>query len=386
MSETLERFDVVVTGGGPVGAAAALGLHARGVRVLLIEAREAHAATAGDTRPLALSYGSRLVLERLDVWQALAGGATPIERIHVSQQGRFGRTELTAADAGLPALGYIADYAAVVAALDAAVAKSGMPTLRGARVTAVAHDPATARLSYQTAAGESACLAALVAVADGNAESLGVEVRVVDYGQSAMTARVASATPHRQTAYERFTPHGPLALLPSGSGFAIVWTAQPARAEWLAGAWPEDFLRALTDAFGERAGPFSDVSARAVHRVQLRVARDAAYGRAVMLGNAAQSLHPVAGQGLNLGLRDAWELSEEVGRRGADDAALPRAYAARRRLDRSGGIALTHALVKAFSNDATLIALARGAGLTLLDAAPPAKKFFMRRMEFGARG
>lgn len=379
-------LDVVVTGGGPVGAAAALGLHARGLRVALIEARPARSAPVTDVRPLALSYGSRLVLDRLGVWEALAAGVTPIECIHVSQQGRFGRTMMTAAEAGLPALGYIADYASVVAALDAAVEESGLRTFHGARVASIAHDADCARVTFESDAGEGACLASLVAVADGNAEAFGAEVGVTDYGQGAVTARVSAAAPHRFTAYERFTPHGPLALLPCGDGFAIVWTTHTERAQWLHTTRAEDFLRALGTAFGERAGPFTGVDARAVHRVTLRVARHAWFGRAVMLGNAAQALHPVAGQGLNLGLRDAWELAEEVARRGAGDSALPRAYGARRRIDRSGGIAVTHALVKVFSNDSMLAGLARGAGLTLLDAVPAAKKFFMRRMEFGTRG
>jgi len=386
VTEPLELYDVVVTGGGPVGAAAALELHARGARVLLLEAREPASEASPDGRPLALSYGSRLILERLAVWPSLATGASAIQRIHVSQQGRFGRTVLSAADAGLPALGYVVDYGSVLAALEQRVFASGVSTLRGARVTSVAHDATTARVNYETAGAEGACLAPLVAVADGSAESLGAEVRVIDYGQSAITARVSTAIAHGHTAYERFTPEGPLALLPAGGGFSIVWTTRPARGEWLCAAQPGVFLRELQRTFGDRAGRFTAVSARTLHRVSLRVAKHASLGHAVMLGNASQSLHPVAGQGFNLGLRDAWELAEEVSRRGARDPALPQAYRARRRIDRGGGIALTHTLVKVFSNDSALIGVARGAGLTLLDSLPPAKNFFMRRMEFGARG
>jgi len=383
-----ERFDAVVIGGGPVGAAAALEMSAADLSVLLIEAREGLAAS-GDLRPLALSYGSRLILERLGVWQALEA-ATPIERIHVSQRGRFGRTVLTAAEAGLPALGYVLDYAAVLCALDEAVEGARLSTslrvLRGARVTTIAHDRNSARVTFESAAGPADCRASVVAVADGRAEALDVPVRVVDYGQSAVSARIDTDRGHARMAYERFTSEGPLALLPYGSGYAVVWTTTAERAEGLRDAAPQEFVDRLQDRFGERAGRFTAVSARAVHRLALRIAEHPTCGRAALVGNSAQALHPVAGQGFNLGLRDAWELAAEIRKRGADDEGLLQAYGARRRVDRRGGIAFTHALVKIFSNDWLPLALARGAGLTVLDCVPPAKKFVARRMIFGARG
>ena len=343
-------FDVVVIGSGPVGAALALTLHAAGINTLLLEAREG-AAPRGSLRPLALSHGSRLILERIGVWSAL-DAPTPIENIHVSQRGRFGRTLLSRDEAALPALGYVTDYARLVESFDTEVARRGVNALRGARVTAVSHDPSSAHVEYTSAAGTSDCIASLVAIADGNALTADVDVSTTDYGQSAVTATVEIDRPHRHTAYERFTPEGPLALLP----------------------------------FGERAGRFTRVDSRAAQHLTLRVAERIASGRAVLIGNAAQALHPVAGQGFNLGLRDAWELATEVKRRGAADEALPRAYAARRRSDRNGGIAFTDALVRIFSNDFARLGAARGAGLALLDNLPPAKSFVVRRMIFGTRG
>ena len=381
---SLDTCEVAIAGGGPVGAALALALHAEGVDTLLLEARPAAAPTTM-VRPLALSHGSRLILERLGAWDALSG-ATPIERIHISQRGRFGRTVLDAAEASLPALGYVSDYARVVAALDAAVDASGVRTIRGARVTAIAHDASSARVEYATSAGVADCIAALVAVADGSAVAADIGVRTTDYGQAAVTAVVGVERPHRNVAYERFTPAGPLALLPFGDAYALVWTVAAGEAQALQHAPEEVFLMRLRDCFGERVGGFTRADSRAAQHLTLRVAEEVACGRAVLIGNAAQALHPVAGQGFNLGLRDAWELALEVTRRGARDTGLPQAYASRRRIDRRGGIAFTDALVRIFSNDFLPLALARGVGLAIVDSLPPAKNFLARRMIFGSRG
>jgi 2-octaprenyl-6-methoxyphenol hydroxylase len=381
------RCDVAIAGGGPVGAALALALHAAGVDVVLLEARDASKAPApGALRPLALSHGSRLIFERLGVWEAVTAlGVTPIERIHVSQRGRFGRALLSAAAAKVPALGYVTDYSSLVAALDAAVRDSGVTVVRGARVTAIAHDEASARVEFATSAGVGDGVASLVAVADGSAAVSDVEVRTTDYGQSAITAIVRTDAPHRNLAYERFTPDGPLALLPCGSAYALVWTVPSDLAGDLVAIAPQAFIARLQERFGARVR-FTEVDSRAAQHLTLRVAERVDWGRAVLIGNAAQAVHPVAGQGFNLGLRDAWELSMEVKRRGAAETALPRAYAARRRIDRGGGIAFTDALIRIFSNDFAPLAVARGAGLALLDALPPAKDFVVRRMIFGSRG
>jgi 2-octaprenyl-6-methoxyphenol hydroxylase len=376
-------FDVLVVGGGPVGAALALALRGASLSLGLLESRSP--ATAADARPIALSHGSRLILERLGVWEGLAG-ATPIERIHVSQRGGFGRVGLDARQAQVPALGYVLDYGQLAGALARALDAEGGAHL--VRAAAGALEPGTAEAVVRFADGAGRASAALLVVADGGALPA-ARLRVRDYGQAAVTGRVLTSVPHRNVAYERFTPDGPLALLPAGDALALVWTTTPQRALQLCEMTETGFLDELQESFGKRLGRFLSAGPRACYPLALKIADHIAEPRTVVLGNAAQTLHPVAGQGLNLGLRDAWELAALL--RDCDRAAiggpeLLRTYAVRRRLDRGGGIVFTDMLVRLFSNDLALLGLARGAGLAALGAFPPARDFVARRMIFGTRG
>jgi 2-octaprenyl-6-methoxyphenol hydroxylase len=378
------RCDVVVIGGGPVGAALALEAARKRLRVQVLESRGA-GVRASDTRPLALSYGSRLILERSGVWPQL-DPATPIERIHISQRGGFGRTEMTAQEAALPALGYVVDYAGLLARLDDALERSPVSVVRGARVHCIAHDAHSACVEYEAEGGANEVIASVVALADGTAAAADVGIRTLEYGQVAITARLEMARPHERTAYERFTPEGPLALLPFGAGYALVWTLASQHGEALCSAPGAAFLAALQDAFGDRAGRFLAVHDRRVHPLALRVSERSTIGRLALVGNASQSLHPVAGQGFNLGLRDAWELAREIARRGADAPDVLAAYTRRRRIDRAAGVAFTDSVARIFSNDNAALRALRGAGLTALDCVPVARDYLMRRMIFGARG
>ena len=379
--------DVVIAGGGPVGAALALALCDSGLDVLLLEARE-NGQRGRDSRPLALSYGSRLILERLGVWDTLAP-ATAIERIHVSQQGGFGRVMLSAAEAGLPALGYVVDYAQLHAGLESAVRRRALNYVTGAKVSAIRDAQATASVEFVADDAEKAVTARLVVAADGGALAGVATARTVDYHQSALVAKVKSELPHCHTAFERFTGGGPLALLPSGDELALIWTAGHDHAQKLGEISADEFLARLQQQFGGRLGAFTETSARSLFPLSLRYAASVTQTRTILIGNAAQTLHPVAGQGFNLGLRDAWELAGELMRCTRDaigNAAMLRAYRARRRVDRGGGIAFTDSLVRVFSNDIMPLRMARGAGLTLLGCMPPVKDFVVRRMTFGARG
>ena len=377
-------FDVLIVGGGPVGAAAALAVAGRGLALALVEPREA--VMHADPRPIALAHGSRLILERLGVWERLAP-VTPIERIHVSQRGGFGRVELDAAEAGLPALGYVVDYGRL-----AALMRSALDTAPGCRlirsaVTALQSGAEVATAQLEAGSASRSVSARLIVVAEGGALA-GAGARTKDYRQSVVTARVVSTATHRHTAYERFTPEGPLALLPMGEGMALVWTTTPDRAQQLCELPEAGFLQRLQDAFGGRFGTFTNVGPRVRYPLALKVGVSAGL-RVIPIGNAAQTLHPVAGQGLNLGLRDAWELAQTVAEHPGDAlgaSAHLSVYRRRRRLDRGGGIGFTDTLVRLFSNDVAPLRVARGLGLALLGAVPPAKQFLVRRMTFGTRG
>lgn len=375
--------DVLIVGGGPVGAALALALRGSGLALGLLEPRAPHAAA--DARPIALSHGSRLILERLGVWEELAG-ATPIERIHISQRGGFGRIGLDARQAQVPALGYVLDYGKLAGALTRAL--DAGDSVHFIRAMAGALEPGTEQAVVRFADGSGRASASLLVVADGGALPVARQ-RVRDYGQAAVTARVSCSVPHRNVAYERFTPEGPLALLPTGQALALVWTTVPERARHLCEVSEAGFLAELQSGFGNRLGRFTAAGSRSWYPLALKIADRIAEPRTVVVGNAAQTLHPVAGQGLNLGLRDAWELAGllrhcERARIGAPE--LVQAYTARRRLDRGGGIFFTDTLVRLFSNEAAALKLARGAGLAALGAFPPARDFIARRMIFGARG
>jgi 2-octaprenyl-6-methoxyphenol hydroxylase len=212
-------------------------------------------------------------------------------------------------------------------------------------------------------------------------------MKVLDYGQDAIVGLVETSKPNAGRAYERFTPEGPIALLPFVGGYALVWTATPDTANRLMALPGDNFLDKLQPQFGDRVGRFISVGHRARFSLKLRYAADQVLPRAVLLGNAAQALHPIAGQGFNLGLRDAWELGERLLLNTTRDPGSNEClsvYRTTRRPDRLRGIALTHSLVKIFSNDIAPIRLTRGFALALLELIPPVKRELMQRMIFGA--
>jgi 2-octaprenyl-6-methoxyphenol hydroxylase len=387
MPAAAETCDVLIAGGGPVGATLACILRASGVDVRLVEVAP---EPAGAFRPIALAAGSRLILESIGVFGSIP--STPIETIHVSQAGGFGRTLIRREELGVPALGHVCDAGALAKALAEAAApvresgRVGAWRVDGDRVRAAIHT-----IDMATDGGTPREVAArLLVLADGGRAG-GDDLAMRDYGQSAIVAQVRTEIAHRGVAWERFTADGPLALLPFADGtLALVWTVPAARAPGLAAAGGERFLASLAAQFGERLGRFTDAGPRSSFPLRLWYRRsNAPAARVVAIGNAAQTLHPVAGQGLNLGLRDAAELAALVAR--ADRAALGdpaflAAFRAARRVDRLYAIGVTDFLVNVFSSANPILRAARGAGLVALDLVPPARRLFARRMMLGARG
>lgn len=383
-----DRRRIVIVGGGPIGCALACALRGSGHECVVLEARHAD-NPAKDARTLALSFGSRLILERINAWQAIEP-VTPITSIHVSQRAGFGNTLLQARDVGLEALGYVAPFSATHSALLSRIRSDSLELRTGIEVTSLQRDSDGVEV-HCTAGSETLVLrAALVVIADGGA-SLGGQVGATfatrEYRQVAIVGMVRADRPHPGRAYERFTPDGPVALLPANGEFALVWSCRPDASPGLLSSSDTEFLSALQSHFGDRAGRFIAVRARAAFPLTLRYACEPVGNRTVLLGNSAQMLHPIAGQGFNLGLRDAWDLSRLIQNGPSDDpgsAEVLARYRRLRRLDRIAGIAATDSLTRMFSSDYEWLAPLRGAGIAALDLVPPVKRFLMRRMIFGS--
>ncbi len=377
------QFDVAICGAGPVGMALATLLARRGMapgRIALIDGKSLGQAIS-DPRSIALSYGSRQMLEEVGAWPL---PSTPIHQIHVSRSGRFGRSMMDRDDHKLPALGYVTRYGELVSALAAACGRAGIATIRPARVNGI--DEQDGGVVLQLDDGRE-LNAALAVQAEGGVFGQ-QEQRALqrDYQQSAVIARVSANAPVAHRAYERFTDEGPLALLPQdgadGLQYALVWCVRQDKAADMLELGDEQFLARLGDAFGGRLGRFTRASSRAAYPLGLN-AEPRATSRTVAIGNAAQTLHPVAGQGLNLGLRDAAVLARLLAH-GADPAQLLEFNEARQ-TDRKMTVGLTDTMARVFADTGPAQALL-GLSLGVLDAVSPARMLLAELMMFGRRG
>lgn len=382
MTEQEFEVDVAICGAGPVGLALAAFLVRRGVpgaRIALIDGKSLGQAIS-DPRSIALSWGSVQLLDEVGAWPL---PATAIHQIHVSRRGQLGRSLMDRAEHALPALGYVTRYGAVVDALARRCEAAGVAVLRPARVQALDETPDAALLTLD----DGRTVRAQVAVQAeggifGQQES---RVRSRDYEQSAVIARVTSDMPIPHRAFERFTDEGPLALLPEdgadGHQYALVWCVRPERVGAVLDLSDDDFLQQLTGTFGTRLGRFTKTSPRIAFPLGLN-AEARATARTVAIGNAAQTLHPVAGQGLNLGLRDAAVLARQLAR-GATPPAITR-FIQERTQDRRVTIGLTDTMARAFTGGGHLQPLL-GLGLAALDLAKPARLLLADLMMFGRR-
>jgi 2-octaprenyl-6-methoxyphenol hydroxylase len=340
-------------------------------------------------RTLALSHGARLIFERLRVWTPLAarpGAVTAITAIDISQARGFGGVRLDAREQGVPALGYVVSYRALQHVLDDALARAGIAVGFGTRVRGVAAsmDIATFELEKGPPLG-----ARLGVVADGAGTPIAsIARRRHDYRQCAVVAEAWLDQPHAGVAYERFTADGPVALLPERDHYALVWTCRPDEAARLLSLPERDFLAELGAHFGARVRRFVRVAERRSFPLALDVARNPTQPHLVVVGNAAQALHPIAGQGFNLGLRDAYDLARTIvdtPRPQLGDPAMLARYRQRRALDRRAGVAFTHGLVQLFGNDVPWLRVPRGLGMMALDTLPFVKRAFSRAMLYGLR-
>ncbi len=384
-----ECYDTIIIGGGPVGMALALTLQDSGLSTLILEARGVPEENE-DPRPLALSHGSRLILEHLNAWHELSH-TTPITTIHISNQGSLGRTVLLADDAGVPALGYVVNYHNLFRAMHSLLQKSKANYLAGAKVTKFTTDTKQGQVEFEHAGVKKQITAKLLVLADGGhltGQIKDINYNIQDYQQWAIVANIKTQIRQSGIAYERFTPDGPVAMLPSGDDFALVWTVDPSAAKEVLALNETDFLSRLHAHFGDRLGKFITAGKRSGFPLALKYATPVTSQRIALVGNAAQTLHPVAGQGFNLGLRDAWELAHEIlaSETEIGTPTMLANYRQQRQTDSGAGRIFTDSLIKLFSNDNLLLRNMNGLGLSALDCLPPLKRFVARRMIFGARG
>jgi len=376
---TTRCHDVLIVGGGLVGASLAIALDGLGLDVAQVEAAPAGALPpVFDQRNLSFADATVNALTALGVLQELRTPPGPIRRIHVSRAGDFGRVLMEASDYGRDAFGQVVVASDFGHALEQRLGRvDGLVRYRPARFLAAAPAGESLAVRIAGADGERTLHARLLVGADGAAsgvrEALDIPADTHDYGQSLLVARVRASRPPDGTAWERFTAHGPTALLPRGDRhYGVVHGVARAQAA-AALEWDDsEFLARVQSAFGWRAGRFLGAGPRSAYPMVRTVARRITAPRAVLVGNAAQSMHPVGAQGFNLGLRDALTLAELVAEHRQDPgcAALLEAYARRRQEDRARTLEFSDGLARVTANDAPLLRPLRSLGLMAVDRLP----------------
>lgn len=414
----LEQFDLVIAGGGMVGASLLCALSPLvdqyDLRVAIVEAIPLPSFSANadvsvdhhkpsyqpsyDARSTALSWGSRNIYKQLGVWDKLSLQATPIERIHVSDQGRFGSVRMLASDYGVDALGYVVENGWLGRVLLESVEQmKAVSFLCPAAVVGVETTTTGSLIHIENEGVTQTLETKLLVVADGGRSELCRQLRIDleqhDYRQQAIIANVTSQRPHQNIAYERFTKTGPVALLPLNeqgkrmaeqNRCALVLTVAEDEAEMLTAMNDKAFLEKLQEKFGYRLGRFQQVGERHSYPLRLQWAKDQVRPGVVIMGNAAHTLHPVAGQGFNLALRGVTCLAETIREACIANEALGAIGLLQRYLDRScrdqkQTIAFSDQMIRLFSNNDLLLSHLRGLGLLALDCSPPLKKWFAQK-------
>lgn len=387
----MSRYDVIIIGGGMVGASLACALSGQDLRVAIVEAVQpgVRDEPGYDERAIALAYGTKRIFSGLQLWDELAGAATPIHRIHVSDRGHFGMTRMDRSDEGLPALGYVVPARVIGQVLGDAVSHlEDVEFYCPARVSAIRRTDDEVQVDIIRDDAPETLSTRLLVAADGvNSairEQFGIDSRESDYKQTAIVTNITPQLPHRNIAYERFTETGPMALLPmTEQRCAVVCTVASEHADEMMALDDDAFLTRLQERFGYRLGTLQRPGLRQAWPLKLLQATESVRDRLALVGNAAHTLHPIAGQGFNLGARDIAALAEvlvEAVRNGQDPGALQvlNRYAEWRHADHQSVTVFTDGLARLFTLPVPALGMARSAGMLALDLLPPAKRLLTR--------
>lgn len=385
-------YDIVIAGGGMVGTCLALALAPLGLRVAMVEAvaRSAVAQPSFDDRSTALSRSSQRMFTAMGLWEEIAAAATPIRKIHVSDKGRFGFSHIDAEEQGVEALGYVVINRVLGSVIQEALEKChDVKVICPARIVAAKSSATDIRVSVAGDDNATELTAKLLVASDGARsavrEMLGIGVQHKSYGQHAIIGNLLTERPHENRAFERFTEAGPVAMLPiADERSAFVWILDSEQAGRELAKDDAAFTAALQDAFGLRLGEFSRVGKRAAYPLTLSRANSLVGGRAVVVGNAAHGLHPVAAQGFNLGLRDVAALTDCIFDARSDPVFDPGAtillerYADWRRADQTKLVRFTDGIVRLFGQSAPPLRALRNVGMLGFDLVPGVRRQFAR--------
>ena len=385
----MKNSEYLIVGAGPVGLVFSLLLAKQNQNSHLLESRRKNDSHS-DGRALALSYGTKLILEDLGIWSPLEKKISEIKDIHTSQKNSFGRTLLSASQHNLPALGYIVSYGALSKVLEEAVNQS--PKIKITyefEVSAIKNEKDRSILYGGNK--DLPIEAALLVLADGGKNTTGLieglKKKETSYNHTALVTKVTSEIPPNKIAYERFTSMGPIALLPNGSKeFSLVWTGKDEDIQALAKSPKKLFLEKLHEHFGDRVGKFLDSDNFITFPLKKIILEEFPKKRMVVIGNSAQTMHPVAGQGFNTGIRDAYDLSKLINESEPSQVGSEcfiNQYYSLRKSETKKTLFFTDSLVNIFSNDLVVLSLTRGMSLSLLDNFKPIKNFLVNKMSFG---